>query len=75
MNTRTLFDYSRLRGRIKEKCDTQDIFAKRMGIGKVSLSKRLNNQLDFSQDEMFKACNILDIEMNEIPIYFFTEKV
>lgn len=75
MDTRTVFDYSRLRGRIKEKCDTQDKFSQRMGIGKVSLSKRLNNQLDFSQDEMFKACDILDIDKDEIPVYFFTVKV
>lgn len=72
---RTEFDYSRLRGRIKEKCDTQDAFAEKLGIGRVSLSQRLNNLLDFSQDEMFKACDILGIEKNDIPSYFFVVKV
>lgn len=72
---RTEFEYSRLRGKIKEKCNTQDVFAQQMGIGRVSLSQRLNNQLDFSQDEMFKACDILDIDKTEIPLYFFTVKV
>ncbi len=75
MADRTEFDYSRLRGRIKEKCDTQDAFAERLGIGRVSLSQRLNNLLDFSQDEMFKACDVLDINKAEIPSYFFTVKV
>ena len=75
MSGRTEFDYSRLRGRIKEKCDTQDAFAERLGIGRVSLSQRLNNQLDFSQDEMFKTCDILDIDRAEIPTYFFMAKV
>lgn len=75
MSGRTEFDYSRLRGRIKEKCDTQDAFAERLGIGRVSLSQRLNNQLDFSQDEMFKTCDILDIDRAEIPAYFFIAKV
>lgn len=72
---RTEFEYSRLRGKIKEKCNTQDAFAQLMGIGRVSLSQRLNNQLDFSQEEMFKACNILGIDKTEIPLYFFTAKV
>lgn len=75
MADRTEFDYSRLRGRIKEKCDTQDAFAEQLGIGRVSLSQRLNNLLDFSQDEMFKACDVLDINKAEIPSYFFTVKV
>ena len=75
MADRTEFDYSRLRGRIKEKCDTQDAFAEKLGIGRVSLSQRLNNLLDFSQDEMFKACDVLDINKAEIPSYFFTVKV
>ena len=48
-----MFDYSKLRGRIKEKYDTQDAFADAIGIGRVSLSKRLNNQLEltFSQNK------------------------
>lgn len=72
---RTEFDYSRLRGRIKEKCDTQDSFAKKLGIGRVSLSQRLNNLRDFSQEEMFKSCDILGIDKADIPSYFFTIKV
>ena len=72
---RTEFDYSRLRGRIKEKCDTQDSFAEKLGIGRVSLSQRLNNLLDFSQEEMFKSCDILGIDKADIPSYFFTIKV
>ena len=69
------YDYSKLRGRIKEKCGTQDIFSEKLGIGRVSLSQRLNNQLEFSQDEIFNACDVLDIPRAEIPVYFFTLKV
>ncbi len=69
------YDYSKLRGRIKEKCGTQDAFSEKLGIGRVSLSQRLNNQLEFSQDEMLKACSILEISMEDIPRYFFTLKV
>lgn len=70
-----IWDYRILRGKIREVCGTQDVFADRLGIGRVSLSQRLNNRLEFSQDEIFKACNILGISQKEIPIYFFNQKV
>lgn len=70
-----VFDYSKLRGRIKEKYNTQDEFASAIGLGRVSLSKRLNNQLDFSQGEIKTAAVALGIEASEIPAYFFTLKV
>lgn len=69
------YDYRKLRGRIREMCGTQDAFSEKLGIGRVSLSQRLNNQLEFSQDEMLKACDILEIPMEDIPVYFFTIKV
>ena len=69
------YDYSKLRGRIIEVCGTQDAFASLLGIGRVSLSKRLNNQLEFSQDEILKACDILGIDRKDIPVYFFRLKV
>ena len=70
-----IWDYQKLRGRIKEKFGTQDAFAVRLGIGRVSLSQRLNNQLEFSQDEIYKSCEILDIEIIDVSSYFFNLKV
>lgn len=69
------YDYRKLRGKIKEVCGTQDVFAERLGIGRVSLSQRLNNQLEFSQNEMFKSCDVLSIDKRDIPIYFFSLNV
>lgn len=69
------WDYSKLRGKIKEVCSTQDNFSEKLGMGRVSLSQRLNNQLEFSQDEIYKSCDILGINAKDIPTYFFTEKV
>ena len=69
------YDYRKLRGRIKEICGTQDSFAEKLGIGRVTLSQRLNNMSEFTQDEIYKACDILEIESKEIPIYFFTLNV
>ena len=51
------------------------MFADLLGIGRVSLSKRLNNTLEFSQDEIYKSCDILDIKPVDIPLYFFALEV
>ena len=69
------FDYSKLRGKIKEVFGTQDNFAKALGIGRVSLSQRLNNYSSFSQKEINKAYKLLNLSKEEIPKYFFTTKV
>lgn len=69
------FDYISLRCKIKEVFGTQDKFAKALGIGRVSLSQRLNNILEFSQEEIQKSCDLLGFSKNEIPEYFFNLKV
>ena len=69
------WNYQKLLGRIKEMCGTQDNFAEQLGIGRSSLSQRLNNKLEFSQDEMFRACDILSIPLDEMQLYFFTPRV
>lgn len=66
------WNYQKLRGKIKEVCGTQNNFSEKLGIGKVSLSQRLNNQLEFTQEEIYKACEILEIPITEISEYFFT---
>ena len=68
------FDYSKLSGKIKEVCGTQDNFAKMLGIGRVSLSMRLNNKQDFTAPEINRSCVILNIPLSEIPDYFFCRK-
>ena len=70
-----IFDYSKLRGRIREICKTQEIYAEKIGISYVSLSKRLNNQLEFSSSEIYNSCDVLEIPVNQIPDYFFTLEV
>jgi len=69
------WNYQKLRGKIKEVCGTQDSFAEKLGINRVSLSQRLNNLLEFTQNEIYKSCEILGIELVEIPDYFFTIQV
>ncbi len=66
------YDYSKLKGRIKEVCGTQDALASRIGLGRVTLSQRLNNISNFSQGEIAKMTKELNIPNEEIPVYFFT---
>ena len=70
-----IFDYNKLRGRIREKCLTQEELAKEIGISYVSLSQRLNNKLEFSGQEIYRTCGALEIPLEEIPVYFFTPYV
>ncbi len=70
-----MFDYSKLKGRMKEKNFTQEDIAKKLGLNKSTISLRLNNQSLFVQDEINKIIKLLDIPSDEIKEYFFTDKV
>lgn len=68
-------NYSMLRGRIKEKLKNEYVLAKELKCSKATLSKKLNNETDFTQDEIEKVCRFLEIDRKEIPSYFFTPLV
>lgn len=67
-------DYCKLRGRIVEKCGSQVVFAKRMGISERSVSLKLSGKRMFKQSEIEKALHILDLAESDIAAYFFTRK-
>ena len=69
------FDYRKLRGRIREKYGTEQNFAAAMGMGRVSLSVKLNNEGDFTRKQMLKAAELLGLDAAQIPEYFFTLEV
>ena len=69
------FDYSKIRGKIKEVFGTQAAFADVMKMSTVTLSEKLNNKVQFRQKEIDRACDLLQISKEEIPIYFFTQIV
>lgn len=70
-----IFDFSKLRGRIKEVYGTQTAFAIAMLMSEATLSNKLNNNVEFSPKEIVRACLLLSIKLEEIDIYFFTFKV
>lgn len=69
------YNYSKLRGRIKEYYGRETDFAKSMNLSCNSLSKKLNNKLRFTQDEIRIMIERLDIKKVEIKDYFFTLEV
>ena len=66
------FDYSKLKGRITEKCGTQKAFAELLGITEGTLTSKLLGYTYFAQDEIFRSMEILDIDQNKATLYFFT---
>lgn len=67
-------DYSKLRGRIREVFGTQDVFAKALYISPCSLSQKLNGKTEWAADEIRRACELLSISPEDIPLYFFCPK-
>ena len=71
-----IFDFSKLRGRIKEIYGTQTAFATAMLMNEATLSNKLNNNVEFSPKEIYRACLLLCIDLKkELTLYFFTPKV
>lgn len=67
--------YGKLRGRILEIFGTNEAFAKALGIDPSSLSAKLNNKSPWKREEIEKACELLEIPIEDVHLYFFTQKV
>jgi len=66
------FDYSKLKGRIVEKCGTQKAFAEQLEITEGTLTSKLLGYTYFTQDEILRSIRILDIDPGKASLYFFT---
>lgn len=69
------YDYNKLLGRVTEKYGTQGNFAEAMDMSERSMSMKLNNKRGWKQHEISTACNLLDINATDIPVYFFALQV
>lgn len=63
--------FAKLRGRIVEKFGSQSAFAAAMGWREALLSAKLNNKSAWTFPEVMKACELLEIPLNEAHLYFF----
>ena len=66
-----IYDYSKLKGRLREMNMTQGILASIIGISDTSLNYKLNNVTFFKQNEIIDIVKALNIPCNEISDYFF----
>ena len=64
------FKYAKLSGRIKEKFKTQESFAVAMNMSPRSISLKLNNKREWKQNEIDKACELLEIQTSEMVNFF-----
>ena len=73
------YDYSLLRGRIRELFGSEKNFALNLRKSELAMStgtfrSRINGYTYFKQPEIQTICNLLQIKLEEIIIYFFTLK-
>ena len=69
-----MFNYGKLKGRIAEKEMTRTELAQLLGIKPQSLSAKFNNKHGFSQKDIWRISEILDIDIKDISEYFFAFK-
>ena len=55
-----------------EKCGAQMVFADRLGVTQGTLTSKLQGHTFFTQPEIFRSMDILDIDPSEVTLYFFT---
>lgn len=70
-----VFDYSKLRGRIVEKYGSIEAFASETSISNMSVSKKLNNKVAISRDDMIEWSGLLDIPLEEYGAFYFVQKL
>ena len=67
--------YAKLRGRIREVFGSEGAFATAMGMNPASLSAKLGNKSPWKREEIEKACQLLNIPIEEVHLYFFTKEL
>ena len=50
-------------------------FAMKMGFSRVTARKKIDGKVQFNAGEIQKACIILSIPIDDVPLYFFASKV
>lgn len=67
-------DYSKLRGKIKEKNYSEKEFANLIGMSAPTLSGKFKGISFFNTEEIKRAVKVLEIPTEDIYMYFFEEK-
>ena len=64
------FDYSKLRGRIVEKYGSVAKFSEKTKIKYPAVIRKLAGETAFTQEDIYEWCDLLDIDIGSVPIYF-----
>ena len=68
------FDYSKLLGRIREYGYTQKTLSKAIGMSVSQLNQCLKSKCGFRHAKILEICNVLDISVGDIGVYFYAVK-
>lgn len=71
MSERVALNYSKLRGRIVEKCGTIREAAEKTGIRAEQFTDAFKGRRTFTQTEILAICDALELLPEDIPVYFF----
>lgn len=66
------YAYNKLRGRIVELYGTQKNFARYVGLSEITVSAKLNCEIGFSQEDIEKWGELLNIPKESYHAYFFS---
>lgn len=66
------YTYDKLRGRITEKYGSAGKLGKALNLSRTSMSLKLNGKRGFTQSDIIKWSELLDIPTDEIGAYFFS---
>lgn len=69
------YDYSKLKGKLREKNLNYKQFGELLGLAEATVSERLNNNAQFTQGEIERAMLTLDGSLQNADAYFFTHLV
>ncbi len=69
------YDYSKLKGRIVEKCGNLGNFSGAMGWSLQTQQKKMAGKVAWTQHDISKALKVLDLAPEDIHIYFFAARV
>jgi hypothetical protein len=67
------FDYSKLRGRIIEKYGTLRDFAEALDVSQKTVTFKMKGYSGFSQADIVRWCDLLDIPVTEASLYFLKQ--
>lgn len=67
--------YNKLKGRIVEKFGSQGKFAAALGMTENTVSRKMQDKVEFSKDDMVRWAELLDIDSSEFWDYFFADRL